>query len=458
MTDHQEVLHQFARQVANDFPDLREILDQAKAGDLDEVEAMAALSEVIMSNPELGRQFQAVAFSALSPLRPEDAAQPLDHNGLVLHKERGLPRLNPLIEAALIERAQFDEDMPELRTGGLPAGVRPAVSVDTRTRSPVALGMMLNAASDQVAKKIQAQEEHRQQLVADAALLDLVEKSSSALVTRENQELVLAGKSDLVDVPEYRRGEVPAPLKVVHPSGSALLALTPEERRQSAWKFLSTTQGRRSAIAVITGLVQVKLTGEGFDVIVRDHDPVAGEPVLAAHEWRVGIDGPGAMQSTFNHIDLAATVLAKQLTSKMGDRRGRVVLEVTSINTVDIRSVGWAGRLLSLDRALSPGEEPVKTSGNLAPDASMRPTFNKGHRSWTFEIRQGDPFTLTRAYHAPLCHDGEFTIWQMVGTLEEKALLEQELGSMPNPPRVKVYAEEDNEEMLTIRNQRLGRE
>jgi len=36
----------------------------------------------------------------------------------------------------------------------------------------------------------------------------------------------------------------------------------------------------------------------------------------------------------------------------MGDRRGRVTLDVTPINTVDIRSVGWAGRLRSGDPIL----------------------------------------------------------------------------------------------------------
>lgn len=456
MTDPQEVLQQFAQEVATEFPALREILDQAKAGLLGEAEALAALSEVVMSNPDLGRRFQALAYSALTPLRPEDAAKPLDHNRLVQHKDRGLPRLNPLIEAALIERAQFDDDMPELRTGGLPAGVRPAVSVETPVRDPVALGMMLNAASDQVAQRIQDQESHRRQLVADAALLDLVESSGSALVGRAEQDLVLAGKSDLVDVPEYRRGEVPAPLRVARPSGSALLALTPEERRQNAWKFLSTTQGRRSAINVIAELAQVKLAGEGFEVTVRDYDPGSTDTVLVAHEWKVGIDGPGAVQSTFNHIDLAATVLAKQLTSKMGDCRGRVVLEVTTVNTVDIRSVGWAGRLISADRALSPGDEPVKTGG---PATSVEPESAAVDKvsNWTFEIRQGDSFTLTRKYHAPLCHDGRFTLWQMVGTLKEKNLLEQDLSRLHNPPRVKVYAEEENEEMLAIRNERLGR-
>jgi len=349
MSDPNAVFQQFAQEVADEFPALREILDQAAAGDLTEEEALKALSEVVMTDQDLARRFHEKAMKALAPL--EDS-QKLDHGGLVLHKERGLPRLNPLVEAALIERAQFDGDIPELRTGNLPEGVKPAVAVSTDVRDPAALGLMLGQASDQVADKIEAAQPARQQLVADAALMDMVESAGTALVSQQDRDLMLKGKSDLVDVPEYRRGQVPAQVSVVKPSGSALLAMTPEERRQSAWQFLSTTQGRRSAVSALAELVEVKLKGEGFDVETRPFDHAAPELVLAAHEWTVGIDGPNAMQSAFSLIDIASAAIAKSLTRKMDTRRGQVTLEVTSVNTVDIRSVGWAGRLLSGDPAL----------------------------------------------------------------------------------------------------------
>jgi len=354
MTDPNEVFRRFTEQVAAEFPELGEILDQAKNGRLSETEAMHALSEVVLSNPALSQRFQQVAMQALTPLRPEDAAQPLDHNGLILHKERGLPRLNPLVEAALIERAQFDGDIPELRTGGLTPGVKPAVAVDTDVRNPVALGMMLGQASDEVAKKIEAKEPERKALIGDAALLSLVEEQGTSLAVRKERDLVFDGKSDAADAPEYRRGHLPAPVRVTEPSGSALLALSPEERKQSAWAFLSTTQGRRSALSGLEQLIEVKLKGEGFDVTVRPFDPTS-KGVLAAHEWSVGIDGPGATQAAFSLIDIAAAAIAKNLTRLMGERRGRVTLEVTAVNTVDIRSVGWAGRLLAGDAALTAG-------------------------------------------------------------------------------------------------------
>jgi hypothetical protein len=346
----------FTEQVLKEFPELRQVLDQAKNGSLSEADAMRCLNEIVVSNPDIARRLQEMARNTLVP--EEHRAKPLDHGGLVFHKDRGLPRLNPLVEAALIERAQFDGDIPELRTGAMLPGVVPAVSVDTRVRNPVALGLMLQDASEQVAAQIQAAEPERLRLLAQATegvddeTLALVAQAGQALTKTEAQEQILDGKTAALDVPSYRRGQVPAPLTVTQPSGSALLAMTPQERKQGAWKFLSTTQGRRTALAGLAELVATKLQGEGFEVQARHFVPGAVEPVLAAHEWTVGIDGPGATQPAFSLIDIAAICIAKGLTKQVGDRRGRVILEVTAINTVDIRSVGWAGRLLGVEAAL----------------------------------------------------------------------------------------------------------
>lgn len=348
------VLQAFAEQVAAEFPELRLVMDQAKAGTLTEMDALRAMSEILGSNPELAERFQQMTREMQAP----EVVPFEDHQGLIIHKKRGLPQLNPLVEAALIERAQFDEDMPELRTGGLTPGIAPAVSVATKVRSPEALGRMLMQASEQVAEKIADKEPERlafitQMAVGDPTALALIEQSGQALTLAQAQDMVFDGQTAAMDVLEYRRGQVPAPVAVAAPSGSALLKLTPQERKQGAWKFLSTTQGRRTAVDALAELVEVKLIGEGFQVKVRPFVPSAPEPVLVFHEWSVGIDGPGAVQASFNLIDNAAVAIAKGLTRKMGERRGQVILEVTAINTVDVRSVGWAGRLLDLGSLLA---------------------------------------------------------------------------------------------------------
>jgi len=350
MTDLNTILKQFAEQVVGDFPELGQTLDDAKTGTISEHQALKELAEIMSGSPELEARFQKTAMDAMALLR-EDKAQPLDHDGLVIHKKRGLPRLNPLVESALIERAQFDNDIPELRTGGLPEGVAPAVSVATTSRSPVAIGQMLKQASGEVAAKVAAKEPERQAAIADMALLDMVE--TTALSVRQERDLVLDGKSAAFDAPEYRRGQLPAPVRVVRPSGSSLLALTPEERKQSAWQFLSTTQGRRSAEGGIAQIIEAKLQKEGFQVRTRPYSTTSKGMVVAAHEWTVNIDGPKTTQSSFSIIDTAAAVIARTLVQKAGHREHEVVLEVTSINTVNIRSVGWAGRLMADNSALS---------------------------------------------------------------------------------------------------------
>lgn len=351
----------FAEQVAQDSPELKAVLDHAKAGSISEEDALRAMSEILGSNPDLARRFQTMLQDMYAGAAAEMAVAHPDHGGLILHKKRGLARLNPLVEAALIERVQFDDDMPELRTGTMTPGAMPAVAVDTRVRNPAVLGVMLQQASQQVTDKIAAAEPGRQKFIAqvaegtfDPTALALIEQMGAGLMTRDElQDQVLDGKAAALDIPEYRRGALPALVTVAPPSGSAIMAMTPQEKKQGAWRFLSTTHGRRTAVAGLTELIEVKLRGEGFDVQVRPFEPGAREVVLKAHEWSVGIDGPGAVQPAFSLIDVAAASIAKGLTRGMGDRRGRVILEVTAINTVDVRSVGWAGRLLSRDAALS---------------------------------------------------------------------------------------------------------
>ena len=357
MVDMEQVLQAFSDRAVRDFPELSEVLEQARKGLVTEETALRAMAEILMGNPILAAKFQAVALEALTPLQ-EDAAQSLDHDGLVLHKSRGLPQLNPLVEAAIIERLQFDDDIPEMRTGSMTSGATPAVPVETTVRNPVALGRMLTEASAQMAGKLAEQEPHSREILQRVALGDTtalahISQTRDALSETEARERLLEGTTGMLDLPEYRRGALPTPVHVAPPSGALLLAMTPQERRQGAWQFLSTTHGRRTAVAGITELIDVKLQGEGFNVLVRPFEPGATEPVLAAHEWTVGIDGPGATQPAFSLIDIAAASITKGLAAKMDDRRGRVILEVTAVNTVDIRAVGWAARLLAQDGALS---------------------------------------------------------------------------------------------------------
>ena len=223
----------------------------------------------------------------------------------------GKPRLNPLYEAMLIERSQYDGDIPELRTGPLPDDIMPAVPVATNARNPVALGEMLRIASEDVKEEVRVHQQKQIAAIAESDTLALVEKHGGLLAK-------LGGSAE-TDLAVYRRGEVPKPIKVATPGGMTLLAMTKEEKRINAWKFLSTTQGRRTAVAVIQNLVQEDLQNWGVTASKRDFDAKQEVSILASSRWIVTLGGPNSAQPAFSFIDVAAKVLVKGLLQSLKD-------------------------------------------------------------------------------------------------------------------------------------------
>lgn len=340
-------------------PDLGHIFERAEAGEITQEEALLEMTLAVQQNKALTEAFQAEAMKHLAPLRDQapDTIEP-DTPGILFDSGVGLPRLNPLFEAALAERAQLDGDMPELRTGPLPPGVRPAVPVETTARNPAAIGRMLDEASDRVQADVDQHRTHKAAQIeaiagGDDKALALAAQHGELLLQQDGEPnlLAVAWGSAETDPKSYRRGEVPAPVKVETPTGSALAALTPQERRQAAYTFLSTTQGRLTAVAAIRELVVAHL-GSLVEVAERDYDPkrkVPSEEIVAHYEWSVNLSGAGATQGAFSAIDTAARALAKGLTSELPKVKPTVWLEVTPVNTVDIRSVGWGARLVTRD-------------------------------------------------------------------------------------------------------------
>jgi hypothetical protein len=339
------------------YPELARLLDRAKAGEITEQETLIQMNQFALDHPEFVTDLMAppeepapVPTPGMELQTVGDVLPPDGPLALFKPSSNGLPRLNPLIEGALIERVQYDGDIPELRTGPIPEGVAPAVAVKTKSRNPVAIGHMLNTASKRVGEQIKVHEAERKSLLApDTEMLETL-SGHAALVKLSDEELSVAlqGSSD-TDHPDYKRGQVPVPVRTRRPSGSALAAMTPQERREKAFQFFSTTQGRRSALPVIQELIATALRSEGLDVEEREFDPrAARETPLAFHEWSAVLGGAGSMQAAFSVIDVAATVLAKTLIKQMkghGDAKS-IILELTAINQLDIRTVGWAARVL----------------------------------------------------------------------------------------------------------------
>jgi len=335
--------------IGEDFPRLQDILETAQAGLLSEEDALEQMALLVQGNPDLAAKLTEQAQTALAPLRGQEGLVVPDHDPQVIYDNQvGLPRLNPLYEAALIERLQYDGDLPQARTGPLAPGIKPAVPVDTDARSLVAIGHMLEDASNKVAEEVkEARQKHLDEVQALPEAKTVPKKGT--LVPKKGTDLAVAARGDAsADPPSYRRGELPALYKVVTPSGSALALLEPEERRQRAWKAFSTTQGRRTAAPTIWKLVAEALRKAGMDV-PDDHGGKEEEEleILATAEWTMHLGEQGTTQENFSLLDVAARALVLDLLSQLESPGVDLLgLEVNPINTVSERSVGWSARLV----------------------------------------------------------------------------------------------------------------
>ena len=358
--DLDAILQGYMDKLSERAPEFRVLMDRAKAGEITEQEAMGAMLQAIGEDPELKKDLEVMAKDMIpvAPAQETGLWQPSgDLPEFMFRGKTGIPQLNPLYEASLVERAQFDGDIPELRYGPLPEGVAPAIPVKTNARQPAALGQMLEDASAKVRADIDASEGQRRKEIeaaveavaegTDKKVLALMGKHGE-LVAKEGMDIAKANwGSAETDIPTFKRGEVPKALSVPKPSGSALISMTPQQRRERAWKFLSTTQGRRTAVETIRELVAKSLRDGGLDVVERDIKPGDAEEPLAAHEWSLSLGGAGSTQDSFSVIDVAARALGKGLERKLvGLPITRVYLEITAINAVDVRTVGWAARVL----------------------------------------------------------------------------------------------------------------
>lgn len=341
-------LARFSQDVVGDFPDMRAIIEAVQAGYLSESDAMGQLMALMKRSPGGTQQLMARAGQTMAPLRePAEQAPPS-----MMVPGVGLPKVNPLVNAAIAERLQFDGDAPELRTGPIPAGVLPALSVHTAVRDPAVIGRMIRDVALDMQEDLGAHHRSRQRMLESAMTGN---SEALAVITRHGGMVTQQGTPDVqawafgspdTDLSDYRRGELPAPVSRATPSGSAIAMLSLEERKESAWHFLSTTQGRRSAISVIRRLVALRLQGLGIQVHERDFDSQSDQTVVMAHKWTINLTGPGATQPSFALMDTAAAVFAKVLGDGVPKDSGPLFLEVATVDALHDREVGWAARLM----------------------------------------------------------------------------------------------------------------
>jgi hypothetical protein len=328
------------REVLDIAPDFQEVMDQAKEGEISEFQALLQLMEIAASDPKLHEHLTALSVKKFK-IDPEEetAIARRDPNQRdILEKDFGLPQINPLFQAAILERLQFDGDIPEMRTGPLPPKARPAIPVSTTARSSVALGEQIDRAEEKLITKI----DDNRKRIAESLQEEFkaIREKTDALVPHQQAEGIIAKYNNPEnDIPEYRRGGLPAPIKVGQAKGASLLRLKDEERRGFTWKFLSTTHGRRSASPVIHDLILQGLKSDGFNVSSWEQDG----SLLFSDEWSILIDGAQCTQANFAIVDVAAKSLTKKIRDRLSDayKEKEITLRVVPSDALADRRVGW---------------------------------------------------------------------------------------------------------------------
>ena len=237
-------------------------------------------------------------------ITPEQV-QEMIAQGLSFQNPLGQQRLNPMYEARVVERVQFDGDAPELRTSAMPKGGTPAVPVNTESQNPALIGSELQKASDEV-------------------------QDSLNLLAEKSTELVSAELSEPLG---YQRGQLPTPRKV---QGTSILSMTHQEKKLNTWKFISTTQGRNSVVPNIERNLLKVLRDNGFQVETQD-----SESWDMRYDWTTDISsGENATASNFDYVGLVVRVFENIIVGSF--EKSDLIFKVMSVNDIPTRKVGWS--------------------------------------------------------------------------------------------------------------------
>jgi len=302
-------------------PEFAAALDKAKSENL----PPEAVARLLLSRLDEGTTNTLMQFaSALNTVAVNQPAPPL----MVRHPS-GRTALNPVVEAALAERASLDGDVPEFRHGPLPEGGTPAVPVKTTSRNPVQVGLMLERASQEVAAEYQAAlTQHTEHA---ALLLDQAEKEGQnlALVRQGIEALLPTG------VKGYDAGMLPAFREVVPPTTGELARLSPSEERRMVWKAVSTTQGRRSLAPVFE-----QALAERFPSIEFGGVP-SPKQKAAEVSWTVQAFGADDLDPKFALVENGIERFASALSALPSQEGSPYRATVLPVNNLSSRTFGW---------------------------------------------------------------------------------------------------------------------
>jgi hypothetical protein len=225
-------------------------------------------------------------------------------------------RQNPLLNAALIERASIDGDVPEFRdaTCALPEeGFRPAIPVVTEAINPILVGLMLERASNEIDRRFGAAR---------------IQAEQTALALRRPAEMV-------VSVPGYVAGEIPEPMEVPEPPASLLAEISPRKARYFTWLSIATTQGRRSLAPAIQSEIARRLQVSAGNY--------ARPSIGADIRWLMSVFGPEDLDEGFSPIENAVAYFVEILRVRL-ESQGPLAFTVIPAANIPERRFGWIVR------------------------------------------------------------------------------------------------------------------
>lgn len=347
MNDLKERVAALTEWLGGRSPEAGKIIEALQQGEIDEDQAWMELIQIVGSAgliPDLKRAASKLFEGAV---QYELTASKENKPGALWQPKEGVTALNPLHEAAIAERAQFDGDVPEARRGGLKEGATPAIPVNTDTMNPMALGAELDAASTEIQEEIEAEKESRLRYLEDVSR-DAATGDETALVAlTENLPDVVTG------VDRYKAGETPQPLTVKKQEGTSLLALSTEDRKRHAFKAYSTTQGRRSALSPLEKAVKKALAVKGVELEDVRQGSFDDPETLVSAAWTMKLGHEGSTQPNFSYLGTAAQSLANHLAEAV-DKHGlpdNPVLQLATVDAIAERVVGWKARIISENAA-----------------------------------------------------------------------------------------------------------
>jgi hypothetical protein len=322
-------------ELMNSTPEGRELFQRLRAGELTEDQAARSFLSLLQREGLMGEMVTA-SKKVATLAEGSEFQNPI----LTTKTSTGLTQLNPVYEAALAERAFFDGDVPQLRSGRLPEGGTPAVPVLTDLLNPVAVGEMLEQASEKTLKLLEiATEEHA------ALCAGLISDGEAAGTALEVVKGSLPAKP--TGVTGYVAGTEPVPMAGLVPlSGSELDNLVPEIARRYSFKALTSTQGRVSLARPIQASLLELFREAGVTVEGREQ----GEAAVASATWGMVVSGPEDLSEKFSFPGVAVKALFSDLMNQVLNipghtTLGRFTLTVKPHNGASSRSFGWTAHL-----------------------------------------------------------------------------------------------------------------